>query len=87
MSKIQYLNYKNSISSISSLGYTTTGEVVVTVLDANDHAPVFEQNPYRVEVGELYPLNKNLDVEIRATDADTGPNSEVREIILFFTHW
>jgi len=59
------------------MGYTTRAVVTVTVLDANDHAPVFLKNPYRVEVGELYPLNKNLDLEIAATDADKGPNSEV----------
>jgi len=64
--------------SYPPMGYTTRAVVTVTVLDANDHAPVFEKNPYQVTVGELFPLNKNLEgLEIRATDADKGPNSEV----------
>jgi hypothetical protein len=58
------------------MGYTTRAEVTVTVLDANDHAPVFEENPYRVNVGELMALNVNI-LEIAATDTDKGLNSEV----------
>jgi cadherin 4 type 1 (R-cadherin) len=58
------------------MGYTTQAEVTVTVLDANDHAPVFLENPYRVDVGELKSLNVNI-LEIAATDTDKGLNSEV----------
>ncbi len=55
-----------------------SGTVVihVTVLDANDNAPVFSQDIYKVSL----PENSLLDtvvVTVRATDADEGQNGEV----------
>ncbi|XP_040928662.2 protocadherin beta-15-like [Betta splendens] len=48
----------------------------VTVLDANDNAPVFDQTIYRASL----PENSAIDtvvVTVRATDADEGVNGEV----------
>ncbi|KAK0148611.1 Protocadherin gamma-A9 [Merluccius polli] len=48
----------------------------VTVLDANDNAPVFSQAVYEASLPENEPL-KTLVVTVSATDADDGVNGEV----------
>ncbi|XP_029917492.1 protocadherin gamma-A12-like [Myripristis murdjan] len=48
----------------------------VTVLDANDNAPVFSQAVYKVSVPENSPLD-TVVVTVSATDADEGVNGEV----------
>ncbi|KAF1384701.1 hypothetical protein PFLUV_G00122910 [Perca fluviatilis] len=53
-----------------------TANIHVTVLDANDNAPVFEQAYYKASL----PENSALDtvvVSVSATDADEGVNGEV----------
>ncbi|XP_042593811.1 protocadherin gamma-A12-like isoform X5 [Cyprinus carpio] len=55
-----------------------SGTVVihVTVLDANDNAPVFSQAVYKVSLPENSPLD-TVVVTVSATDADEGQNGEV----------
>ncbi len=55
-----------------------SGTVVihVTVLDANDNAPVFSQDIYKVSLSENSPLD-TVVVTVSATDADEGQNGEV----------
>uniref|UniRef100_A0A8C5DLH0 Cadherin domain-containing protein n=1 Tax=Gouania willdenowi TaxID=441366 RepID=A0A8C5DLH0_GOUWI len=55
-----------------------SGTVVihVTVLDANDNAPVFSQSVYKASLPENSPLD-TLVITVSATDADEGINSEV----------
>ncbi|XP_043113912.1 protocadherin gamma-C3-like, partial [Puntigrus tetrazona] len=55
-----------------------SGTVVihVTVLDANDNAPVFSQDVYKVSLPENSPLD-TVVVTVSATDADEGQNGEV----------
>ncbi|CAL8241811.1 unnamed protein product [Gadus morhua 'NCC'] len=48
----------------------------VTVLDANDNAPVFSQAVYEASLPENSPL-KSLIVTVSAMDADDGVNGEV----------
>ncbi|XP_023010542.3 protocadherin gamma-A11 isoform X23 [Maylandia zebra] len=48
----------------------------VTVLDANDNAPVFDQAVYKANLPENSNLN-TLVVIVSATDADEGVNGEV----------
>ncbi|XP_064874643.1 protocadherin beta-16-like isoform X20 [Oncorhynchus nerka] len=48
----------------------------VTVLDANDNAPVFSQAVYKASLPENSPLN-TVVVTVSATDADEGLNGEV----------
>uniref|UniRef100_A0A3B4ZA81 Cadherin domain-containing protein n=1 Tax=Stegastes partitus TaxID=144197 RepID=A0A3B4ZA81_9TELE len=48
----------------------------VTVLDANDNAPVFSQSIYKASVPENSPVN-TVVVTVSATDADDGVNGEV----------
>ncbi|KAM4621328.1 protocadherin beta-16-like [Polymixia lowei] len=55
-----------------------SGTVVihVTVLDANDNAPVFSQTLYKASLPENSPLD-TVVVIVSATDADEGVNGEV----------
>ncbi|XP_055744866.1 protocadherin gamma-A10-like isoform X1 [Salvelinus fontinalis] len=55
-----------------------SGTVVihVTVLDANDNAPVFSQAVYKASLPENSPLD-TVVVTVSATDADDGANGEV----------
>ncbi|KAK7922739.1 hypothetical protein WMY93_009641 [Mugilogobius chulae] len=55
-----------------------SGTVVihVTVLDANDNAPVFSQTVYKASLPENSPLD-TLVITVTATDADEGINGEI----------
>ena len=55
-----------------------SGTVVihVTVLDANDNAPVFSQAVYEASLPENSPLKTHV-ITVSATDADEGVNGEV----------
>ncbi|XP_052010728.1 protocadherin beta-15-like [Xyrauchen texanus] len=53
-----------------------TVAIHVTVLDANDNAPVFSQAVYKVSVPENSPVD-TVVVTVSATDADEGQNGEV----------
>ncbi|XP_050168443.1 protocadherin gamma-A10-like [Myiozetetes cayanensis] len=56
---------------------TGTARIRVTVLDANDNAPVFSQAEYTVRVPEDVPVGSVL-VTVTATDADEGLNGDVK---------
>ncbi|XP_027562566.1 protocadherin gamma-A7-like, partial [Neopelma chrysocephalum] len=56
---------------------TGTARIRVTVLDANDNAPVFSQAEYTVRVAEDVPVGSVL-ITVTATDADEGPNGHVK---------
>uniref|UniRef100_A0A8B9SKE9 Cadherin domain-containing protein n=1 Tax=Anas platyrhynchos TaxID=8839 RepID=A0A8B9SKE9_ANAPL len=56
---------------------TGTARIRVSVLDANDNAPVFSQAVYAVRVPEDVPVGSTL-LTLTATDADDGLNSEVK---------
>ncbi|XP_066833359.1 protocadherin alpha-2-like [Anser cygnoides] len=55
---------------------TGTVELVVSVLDANDNAPQFNQSVYKVQVLES-AAEGTLLARVCATDPDEGSNSEV----------
>lgn len=50
--------------------------VRITVLDANDNAPTFNQSLYRARVLEDASPGTRV-VQVRATDLDEGPNGEI----------
>ncbi|XP_032332851.1 protocadherin gamma-A6 isoform X12 [Camelus ferus] len=50
--------------------------ILVTVLDANDNAPVFTQPVYRVSVPENLPVGTTV-LSVNATDQDEGVHAEV----------
>ncbi|XP_068570889.1 protocadherin gamma-A4-like isoform X27 [Cebidichthys violaceus] len=53
-----------------------TAVIHVTVLDANDNAPVFSQAVYKASLPENSPLD-TVVVTVSATDSDEGINGEV----------
>ncbi|XP_054872474.1 protocadherin beta-15-like isoform X21 [Amphiprion ocellaris] len=53
-----------------------TAVIHVTVLDANDNAPVFDQAVYKSSLPENSPVDTVI-VTVSATDADEGVNGEV----------
>ncbi|XP_030139711.2 protocadherin alpha-2 [Taeniopygia guttata] len=55
---------------------TGTMELVISVLDANDNAPQFNQSVYKVQLLESAELGTLL-ARVNATDPDLGSNSEV----------
>ncbi|XP_040429870.1 protocadherin gamma-A10-like [Cygnus olor] len=56
---------------------TGTARIRVSVLDANDNAPVFSQAVYAVRVPEDVPVGSTL-LTLTATDADEGLNGNVK---------
>ncbi|NWI93105.1 PCDGA protein, partial [Pitta sordida] len=59
---------------------TGTARIRVTVLDANDNAPVFSQAEYTVRVPEDVPVGSTL-VTVTATDPDEGLNGYVKYLL------
>nr|CAD7592898.1 unnamed protein product [Timema genevievae] len=58
---------------------TTT--LQINVLDANDHAPVFESNEYEASIRESVTVGSTV-VTLKATDQDIGQNAEVEYSIV-----
>ncbi|XP_040429016.1 protocadherin gamma-A10-like isoform X4 [Cygnus olor] len=63
---------------------TGTARIRVSVLDANDNAPVFSQAVYAVRVPEDVPVGSTL-LALTATDADEGLNGEVKYSVIKLT--
>ncbi|XP_023791923.1 protocadherin alpha-10-like [Cyanistes caeruleus] len=55
---------------------TGTMELLISVLDANDNAPQFNQSVYKVQLPESAAVG-TLVTRVNATDADEGINSQV----------
>ena len=55
---------------------SATATVVVTVLDSNDHSPVFDRPNYNVNVTENVAIGTTI-LRVHANDADIGINSEI----------
>lgn len=55
---------------------SATLPIRITVLDANDNAPAFNQSLYRASVLEDAPPG-TVVVQVHATDLDEGPNGEI----------
>uniref|UniRef100_A0A1A8V094 Protocadherin gamma-C3 n=1 Tax=Nothobranchius furzeri TaxID=105023 RepID=A0A1A8V094_NOTFU len=53
-----------------------TAQIDVTVLDANDNAPVFDQSFYRVRLAENAPKGTVI-IKLNASDLDEGPNADI----------
>ncbi|KAL0973592.1 hypothetical protein UPYG_G00206730 [Umbra pygmaea] len=48
----------------------------VTVTDQNDNAPKFERSHYEADLAENSPIGHSV-LQVKANDADMGPNSEI----------
>ncbi|XP_053285309.1 protocadherin beta-16-like [Pleuronectes platessa] len=57
-----------------------TMQIHITVLDANDNAPVFTQTIYKASVKENAPKG-TIITKVSASDADKGSNGEVSYVI------
>ncbi|XP_029959667.1 protocadherin gamma-A6-like isoform X9 [Salarias fasciatus] len=55
---------------------TGTMQILITVLDVNDNAPVFTQPVYKASVHENSPLG-TIVMTVTATDADQGSNGQI----------
>ncbi|XP_033621478.1 protocadherin alpha-4-like [Fukomys damarensis] len=55
---------------------TGTVHLLITVLDANDNAPVFDRTLYAVKLPENVP-NGTMVIKVNASDLDEGLNGEV----------
>ncbi|EMP35316.1 Protocadherin alpha-8 [Chelonia mydas] len=55
---------------------TGTVQLVITVLDANDNAPVFNQSVYQIKLLEN-AANGTLVIKLNATDMDEGINKNI----------
>ncbi|XP_068600474.1 protocadherin-10-like [Brachionichthys hirsutus] len=53
-----------------------TAQIDITVLDANDNAPVFDQSFYRVRLPENAPKG-TVVIKLNASDLDEGPNADI----------
>ncbi|XP_059202759.1 protocadherin beta-16-like [Centropristis striata] len=53
-----------------------TAIIQVTVLDANDNAPMFSEDVYKSSLPENSPVD-TVVVTVSATDADEGPNGDI----------
>ncbi|XP_053110313.1 protocadherin Fat 1 isoform X2 [Hemicordylus capensis] len=57
--------------SVSDGVFRSSTQVLITVIGANLHSPIFSQNEYEVELAETAPLH-TLVTGVKATDKDTG---------------
>ncbi|XP_067422654.1 protocadherin alpha-3-like [Emydura macquarii macquarii] len=55
---------------------TGTVQLVITVLDVNDNAPVFNRSLYKVQLLENAP-NRSLVIQLNATDSDEGISKDI----------
>ncbi|XP_012516808.1 PREDICTED: protocadherin alpha-7-like [Propithecus coquereli] len=55
---------------------TGTVQLLITVLDANDNAPVFDRTLYKVKLPENVP-NGTLVIKLNASDLDEGLNGDI----------
>lgn len=53
-----------------------TAQIDITVLDANDNAPVFDQSFYRVRLAENAPKG-TVVIQLNASDLDEGTNADI----------
>ncbi|XP_061081444.1 protocadherin-9 isoform X1 [Conger conger] len=56
---------------------SSTAILQVTVTDVNDNKPVFKEGQIEVHIPENSPLGTSV-VQLQATDADVGPNADIR---------
>ncbi|XP_042319274.1 protocadherin gamma-A6-like isoform X20 [Sceloporus undulatus] len=54
-----------------------TAQLHISVLDANDNAPIFSQPIYEVKLREDLPIGTNV-ITLKATDLDEGTNKDMK---------
>ena len=61
--------------------FTATAELEVSILDVNDHSPMFSSSVYSVSVPELTPIGTSI-YQFTASDLDIGNNANLSYSIL-----
>uniref|UniRef100_A0A670IIP7 Cadherin domain-containing protein n=1 Tax=Podarcis muralis TaxID=64176 RepID=A0A670IIP7_PODMU len=56
---------------------TGTAQIWINVTDANDNPPVFNEEVYKLSLKESAPKG-SLVIQVKASDADEGPNAQIR---------
>ena len=69
----QAMKYELLVQAIEliTMGLASKVKVKVTVLNANDHYPVFESGSYTKTISEDWPIGNSI-LTVRATDGDCG---------------
>ncbi|KAL4608893.1 protocadherin-9-like [Arapaima gigas] len=58
---------------------SSTAILQVTVTDVNDNQPIFKESQIEVHIPENSPVGTSV-VQLQATDADIGPNADIRYV-------
>ena len=56
---------------------SSTGRVIITVLDSNDNAPQFDQTYYRSAIAENATVGSKI-LQVTATDGDKDENGAIQ---------
>ena len=70
-------SYAFNVSVSDAAGHYDYANVNITIIDANDNAPIFEHASYSIAVPEQQSPSAFV-VSVFATDADLGSNKEIR---------
>lgn len=60
----------------------TDANLTISILDANDFNPVFDQSFYIADIAENVPIGTPV-ITVRASDMDVGTNAELRYSIIY----
>ncbi|XP_008939523.1 PREDICTED: protocadherin Fat 4-like, partial [Merops nubicus] len=71
----------NAVNNKSAPFHQATIHVTVLVIDVNDNAPVFAQNPYSASINMINPVGAHV-ITVSATDQDQGQNGLIEYYIL-----
>ena len=63
--------------------FTAFTELIIKVLDVNDHKPVFDPLKYNVTISEAVEVGASI-LKLNARDQDAGTNSK---LVLFHRGW
>lgn len=75
--------YHLNVSAVDRAGLSARTTINVTVVDVNDHKPIFDHRVYNFEVAEGNYTTEHVKLgAIRARDEDIGRNGEVEYSIL-----
>ena len=68
--------HRATVTATDGAGETGSMEIFVTVLDANDNNPVFQQREYEETIEENTAVGRSV-LQVQATDDDAGDNGDV----------
>ncbi len=69
-------NFLITVNAVDKGGRFGTCNIVINVVDANDHSPKFENTPYFADIFEDVPVGSTV-LMLFASDQDYGPNAHI----------